>query len=1686
MNREEIRKKWKNKEFVEITNSKPNLSSNERNYVKPISNDMWSNVMNRANQMLSNTTVNIKNTNNLVKVEKPLLNASKIYTITEEQAKNIANIEDSKKRFEEISKISNNRQQYQQNAIKVNQIRETEKNKKKAEKINQDIKEGNYLSSLGHVLSGLPKEAMNAVTKTTLSLANLNPNTKDSKEMMEAGKILTSNYSDTTSRIDNKIIQGASRVSGTIGNMIPSIATNLMGGPAGLVNAINAGTSSYMENLNEEQNNKLKSTLTGLGKGTLSYYIEKLSGGNFLGKGSLDDLAKQGISKIKSDVGKKIASKVYEVGGEIAEENLENITGYVVDKLINDKDITMEQFVSDLKQTTGDTAITTLVLSALGLGGDTYNQAKINEKIDNSTLSNEQKNVLKKVAEENNASLGEVEALIAKSNQNKVTTMQNNEILQSNQQVMQQDNKTAQNQMSQQTQENVENAQDIEYNNIKIGDVKNISTEKLLSLYNGGGFRSEEQINKLKSSIEKNGFTEPIELVRKNDGTIEIENGNHRLQIAKELGIKEIPVTFVESWENIGLPSDTSEIKLSTDWRNSYDGSNAVTQGNNALNDTNRNIEGRRGSSNNQFENSRTAEKNARISSRTYDSNEQTSDIKTERNTEQIENSKESSFYLPPKQDDRGVIKKATRSRLQLPRTSNSVDTVDNVSTSNNIIPQTEQNMQQPKKISEVFPKQDKRRIVDEVYVDELNEGKIRKHYKSVFESDQVGDVGKDVAKELLKQDTYVPISNLETITSVNENINRNGIGATYNAFRAKMRSNEKIDLQTVATGERLIQIYSQKGDYEKVNELIQDVAILGTELGQQVQALSLIKKASPEGQLQYLTKMLERTNIKENTDIKITNEMAEKILSSKNQEELEQNLSEVAVEIADQLPVTAKDKIRSWRYLSMLGNPKTHIKNIGANVAMNVTQRTKNIVAGTIEDVVSVFNPKMERTKTLKPANKEQRDFAGQDAEYMKDLIDAGGKYDVKNVIQNSKRQFDNRVLNTIAEFNSELLDKEDKIFLKSAYKMALQNYMSANNLKASDMEGKTLEKARQYASLQAQEATFHEFNAVANTLSQLENKGGIVGGATSAILPFKKTPMNIAKAGWDYSPFGLLSTTGNMIEQITKTNTTLKQQLVDGKITEADYKDEMSKMVNKNIDSYAKGLTGTSIAVLGYALAKMGILKAGNNGEDDEFEEQLGEQEYAITIGDNTYTLDWVSPSAIPLFIGATARQIETGEIEPDLNTFGVVTNAMAKAFEPMTEMSMLQGLTSAITSYEQGSSNMIFDLGASMATSYAGQFVPTALGQVARTVDPYERDTSTTKKGIEGKIDRFARQTINKIPGASQKLPTKKDVWGEEVKRPENIVQRGLENAVLPWTRKKLTEDRTAKELLKVFDETGENVLPGTPSKDLTINKEKYRMTTDEYNQAKQDFGQTSKKLLDDLFKSNTYNTLTSEGKAKAIDDIYAYAKEKLKVDYAEKKNEEIKTSTLYNTVTKLQEQKADVSAYFEFKGKIDDLDREKGDEEVKKQEKIEYLQDMKTSSKTKRIIYEETLGTTDKTYKYLSQLTGNKVEINQYLDYKTKGDELKADDDPDSNIKGKTVSGSKKKKIVNYLNNSDFSPVERLYIYGTQYSFDSKQKAKFKSYIDKAKQEGKINSEEATEIYKKLRSVEELEDGKIRWK
>lgn len=80
--------------------------------------------------------------------------------------------------------------------------------------------------------------------------------------------------------------------------------------------------------------------------------------------------------------------------------------------------------------------------------------------------------------------------------------------------------------------------------NLNKTEVISMPIDKVLQYKTDGGHRAEETINKLKEDIKSNGIQNPIELIRDEDGKIKINNGNHRLEIAKQLGLKDVPVTY--------------------------------------------------------------------------------------------------------------------------------------------------------------------------------------------------------------------------------------------------------------------------------------------------------------------------------------------------------------------------------------------------------------------------------------------------------------------------------------------------------------------------------------------------------------------------------------------------------------------------------------------------------------------------------------------------------------------------------------------------------------------------------------------------------------------------------------------------------------------------------------------------------------------------------------------------------------------------------------------------------------------------------------------------------------------------------------------------------------------------------------------------------------------------------------
>ena len=1466
--------------------------------------------------------------------------------------------------------------------LKSNNINNNLNNNKFVSDLDKTIKTG-FLSGIGSFESGMINagalpigEAQKALGKIT-GIKSLEDRGNISESIGKAINNASQYGSRTNSMIDNDFVKTAGQVSEGIGNMAVPIAVNVATGGEGgnLLQAISAGGNKAISTLNEENSNPIRSALSGGAMGGIEYYTNKLFGGNILAKGSLDDIAGNAIKKIPNKVGQFLANKGYAVGGEIIEENLSNIGEYIVDKIINNKDMpSLKQWFEDSKETTKTTFLTTIVLDMLGFGGadltqnteqDTEMNKKINEaeqvvkqnieqdiqKIDNQDI--EKNNAKQDITERiNNSNLSQEDKT------NMLDYVQNENFTQSDYNAMRD---AIENNQEINKQKNAE----FQSKNAEIINNEYVTKEfkEGLEKFNSKKYNQTDHIkvlNELPQYFYNYGYeiNQPLylnmnkleDIMKEPKGTFK---GVNQHGITMDI-IEDLPRALNNPLNIIKNPKYNNRFIVVTDLTDQYGDIVVVPitlkNGNNA-------------------EITSVSKINSIYGKDTYDL------PKNDENKSYIENNKNNIIY-----DIDNERSSNSNYRLQLPSetttaSNNSItNSNEKVNTNTNYTQNTENNTQNTKGESINW---------NEI---ERPEGKFRKHYQSIIKSSNTTAQAKAVARELMEADTDIPESNKNQLQRADERIQTNGADKELTTLSTNVDNGSKITSVDIAVGERLIEYYSKIGNKAKLQEAIQTTAMAGTQAGQTVQALALLNHQTPQGQVTWIQRSVDKLNKElkhkkgdKAKQFEFTPEMQQKILNAKDKQEMNNVIDEVYQELGQQVPKSFIEKLDSWRYFSMLANPRTHIRNIVGNFAMGKMQGVKNKVAGAIEDTMSLVDKDMERTHTLKRASKETKQFAKNDlnnVDIQTRLELNENKYNPKSRIENSQRTFKSDVLEkTIGKafnFNDTALEAEDGFGLKHAYVKALSEYMTANKLTPETITEKQLAKARNHAIEEAKEATFHSKNAIATAINQFSRKNKLTKYTTDAILPFVKTPLNVAKAGLEYNPTGLI-----------KTLTVDSVKLRKGKIS-----------INKYIDNLSKGLTGTGLAVLGYAMAKAGILKA-SGGDDDKkekYDEALGRQAYSLEINGKTFSLDWLAPAGIPLFVGAEAQNIKSqGENEKksissddDSKSKKIIeslenwANAMSNSISPMSEMSMISGLTSALKSYDNDSQKMLGTIGTNSLKSYVNQFVPTALGQLARTTDEYERNTTSTKTGVLSKpIDQVKLQVMSKVPGLRQKLPTKSDIWGNEVKQQANIPFRAFNNFVNPSIIKDVSINEVDNELNSLYSKTRESsIIPKSIDKTFTIDGTNYRMTNEEYAKYNKKYGETSYNLIKGLVTSNVYKNLTDEQKQKAIESVYSYAKEQNKVDYAKENNKEIKQSTLYETMKALESKGGNQSNYLEFISKTSGAD-------IKERQKVNTLYNADYDKNTKDIIYSNTIGKDDETY---NKVKKDNISINSYLKYK----------------------------------------------------------------------------------------------------
>ncbi len=700
-----------------------------------------------------------------------------------------------------------------------------------------------------------------------------------------------------------------------------------------------------------------------------------------------------------------------------------------------------------------------------------------------------------------------------------------------------------------------------------------------------------------------------------------------------------------------------------------------------------------------------------------------------------------------------------------------------------------------------------------------------------------------------------------------------------------------------IALGIMMMKSAEQAGDSRTASQLAGEIAAFGTELGRGVNALRLLKKATPEGKLFYIRKSVDKLNQnmqkrnKNNKtatkgknpsdlsdlsyqDITVPDDLAQQLVNAETQEAQDAAIDAIYDYVADRVPKDTAMRMDAWRYFAMLGNPRTHIRNVAGNILMQGVSRSSNATSALLQNIFIKDAAKRTRTGA---GTMEAHRFAKEDFNRNKDLL-TGNPYTTSETGQIMQRVREKaftvdankreknafwravdtamKPMHKLSNFNTKALDLEDMLFKRSTYIDSMANFLTARGYgkNLDSVPENVLQEARTHAIDDALEATFQQYSELASKLAQMEasNKVGqfLIGGT----FPFKRVPINIAKTAVKFSPAGLV-----------KTITSDAKKLRNGDITAADF-----------CDNLGAGLNGSGLAVLGAFLFANGILTVGGDDDDKQagFDAAMGSQNYAINIGDYSYTIDWAAPAVVPMFIGAEFwNAIKSKDEEASFTKAAM--NAVGRMFEPLMQMTMLSGVSSTIKSAAYNQQDPIYGVLANVATNYAGQFVPTALGQVARTIDPIRRTTfADANSKVPKEIQQFLQRQGAKIPGLSQKMPEYLDVWGHNDVGSDNVLLRALENFVSPGYIAKKSGGSVEQELQRLNDAGYEGMLPGTVQKSGKLDGN--RMTAEQWMKRQKEQGSTAYEIMKNFIGTQEYQNLTDDQKAKFIDKAYEYAK------------------------------------------------------------------------------------------------------------------------------------------------------------------------------------------------------------------
>lgn len=907
---------------------------------------------------------------------------------------------------------------------------------------------------------------------------------------------------------------------------------------------------------------------------------------------------------------------------------------------------------------------------------------------------------------------------------------------------------------------------------------------------------------------------------------------------------------------------------------------------------------------------------------------------------------------------------------------------------------------------------------------------------------DKVNMLSEDSKAKILSSDEvkyYKEVTNEDSLNKAFTKLADNGEVETRAWFN---KASEKATDVDVAEGWILMKQYEDVGDYDGMVQVAKKMREIGTKAGQTVQAFNIMNRMTPEGMVKYAQSELSEAYeqmVKGKTkkwidqhrndfelkpeEVKFIMDNMQEVSTMKDGYDKKVKLAEIQKLMTDKIPPAKGQGIKAWMRISMLFNPKTQVRNVAGNALIAPVNAFGDLFASGMDRLVArKTGVRTVGTTSLKNYSKGMRKGLFESYNDFKKGINtrdiSGNRFEIGEGKSFNEKTMIGKSLNRVDNLLSFMLDAGDRMFYEGSFVNSINNQMVLNN---TDIVTQDMIDIATQEALSRTWQDNNKYTQFVLSVRRMMNNINVKGyGLGDILIPFAKTPANLTKALVDYSPAGMVST---LIKGYD-----LKKSINNGQYT--------AQMQHEFVQSLGKATAGTALYILGYALAKAGILSGESDDDKDVsnfMKNTMGVNSYSIKIGDKSFTYDWAQPIAGPFSM--MANLVNKQDQEASLGE--KITSTLDTAGNIILEQSFMESINTVLSNNDgiaTGIEEALLDLPA--------RAVPTVMKQITDMVDGTQRVSFEYDKPLESAINSIKA----KIPGLSQTLAPSVDSMGREIQK------YGGKNSIFnvffnPANVNNENISESAKEIYRVYKQTGDStILPRVAPYYVNSDGEKIVLDSKQREKLQKRSGTLLEQGLDNMMKNDTYINASDEDKAEMINGLVNYS-----YDIAQHEVVGTELSQTYEKAYNFASNGGNIENYYIYKYSVKDMDSN---------EKEKYLYNSDFSEEQKTLLYENiTLSDFTDESKYLNYKTAKQlgVDINNWLNYSSQ--EFKSDLAPT----GKTISGSRKKKLISFVNSLNLTIPQKASLIKMSYSsYDNYDKQIMNevnslniSFMDKAK-------------------------------